>query len=67
MSSYFTLQIWKLGITLDSKDDPDIPSALHVNVTEYYLYSSSILLSNATKSTELQGRTGTCFYGPPTM
>jgi len=58
--------LWDLSIHIDSADDPDTPSPLNVNITEYYLYSTSIL-NNITSPAVLEKRTGKCFYGAPTM
>lgn len=61
-----SLQIWELSIRIDSKDDPHAPSPLNVNITEYYLYSTS-LINNKTSSSMLETKTDKCFYGAPTM
>ena len=59
-------QLWDLSIHIESADDPDTPSPLNVNITEYYLYSTSIL-NNITSPAVLEKRTEKCFYGAPTM
>ena len=65
--STINLQLWDLSIHIDSNDDPDTPSPLNVNITEYYLYSTSIMLNNVTTPSVLESRTEKCFYGAPTM
>eukprot|EP00794_Sanderia_malayensis_P016650 gene16650-18340_t len=61
-------KIWKLGIRIDSKNDPDAPSPLHVNITEYYLYSlTEFEPINSTALTDLGNHVGSCYHGPVTM
>ena len=37
---FFVLFNFKVGVTLNSDADPNSPSPLHVNLTEYYVYAS---------------------------
>ncbi|XP_002161511.3 uncharacterized protein KIAA2013 homolog [Hydra vulgaris] len=54
-------EIWKVGVSIASDSDPDSPTSLHVNLTEYYIYSISVynLSSNILQND--------CFSGPPTI
>jgi hypothetical protein len=59
--------IWKVGVTIGSDHDPDSPSALHVNLTQYYLYSL-VPLQPQPKSFDTSSPTMTdCFGGTPTI
>lgn len=54
--------IWKIGVTIASDNDPDSPSSLHVNLTEYYIYSIIPLDPQVP-----QQAMNDCFSGPPTI
>eukprot|EP00795_Rhopilema_esculentum_P012626 gene12626-3332_t len=58
--------VWNLGIRIESKDDPDTPSPLNVNITEYYLYSTNVFKNDSLASIP-ESKTESCFYGAPTM
>ena len=51
----------KVGVSIASDSDPDSPSSLHVNLTEYYIYSTSLYNLSATILQD------DCFSGPPTI
>lgn len=54
--------IWKVGVSIGSDGDPDSPSSLHVNLTEYYMYSS--LTYNRSEPTHKKTE---CYKGSPTI
>ena len=53
---------WQQSISQNGKASENI-----TNITEYYLYSTSIMLNNVTTPSVLESRTEKCFYGAPTM
>lgn len=54
------LFILQAGITISSESDPNSPSPLHVNLTEYYLYSTNQYNESDTQPLY-------CFNGPSTV
>jgi len=55
-------EIWTTGISISSDSDPNSPSPLHVNLTQYYLYTT-----HSGNSTKKSTKSVNCYTGPPTL